>query len=307
MQAEVTVETLSYGGWPDCRRIRNDLLELVITTAVGPRIIRFGFAGEENEFYEDPVALGQTGGSEWRAYGGHRLWHAPEVSPRTYCPDNGPVRFESHPPFVRLVQPVEPATGIEKEIDIHMAAGAHVQVTHRLRNRNPWAVELAPWAISQMAPGGTAIIPLPPRRPHPEALLPASTLVLWAYTDMSDSRWTWGHQYILLRQDAAATALQKAGAWVPDGWAAYVRHGHLFVKTFAPVPGATYADLGCSTEVFTNAQMLELETLGPLVRLLPEAAVEHVEHWHLFRDVQSPSCDADVERQILPLVRKAAD
>jgi hypothetical protein len=158
-----------------------------------------------------------------------------------------------------------------------------------------------------MAPGGTAIIPLPPRRTHPEALQPVNTLTLWAYTDMSDPRWTWGRKYILVRHDAAATSPQKAGAWVPDGWAAYARHGHLFVKTFERVPGAVYPDLGCSTEVFTNAQMLELETLGPLVRLQPDAAVEHVEHWHLFRDVRAPASDVDVEQQILPHVRDAAD
>jgi hypothetical protein len=305
MQATMSVERVSYGGWANCQRLSNGVVELVLTTDVGPRIIRFGFAGEENEFYQDELTLGKTGGDDWRAYGGHRLWHAPEAMPRTYWGDNWPIRFEPLPGLVRLIQPVEPTTGIEKEIDVRLDAGAHVEVTHRLRNKNGWAVELATWALSMMAPGGTAIIPLPPRRPHPEALQPVNTLALWAYTDMADPRWTWGRRYILLRQDATATSPQKAGAWIPDGWAAYARHGHLFVKTFAPDPGATYPDLGCSTEVFTNAQMLELETLGPLVRLQPGAAVEHVEHWHLFRDVPAPASDADVEQHIMPHVREA--
>jgi hypothetical protein len=73
------------------------------------------------------------------------------------------------------------------------------------------------------------------------------------------------------------------------------------------VPGAAYPDLGCSTEVFTNAQMLELETLGPLVRLPPDGAVEHVEQWHLFRTVRAPASDADVEQQILPEVIRATE
>jgi hypothetical protein len=308
MQATVGVEKVSYGGWPNCRRLSNGLVELVVTTDVGPRIIRFGFTGGENEFREDELTLGKMGGDEWRAYGGHRLWHAPEAMPRTYWGDNWPVRFEPHPGFVRLIQPTEPTTGIEKELDIYLAAGAaHVEVTHRLRNKNCWAVELAPWALSVMAAGGTAIVPLPPRGPHPEVLQPVNTLALWAYTDMSDPRWTWGRKYILLRQDAAATSSQKAGAWVPDGWVAYARHSHLFVKTFNPAPGAPYPDLGCSTELFTNAQILELETLGPLVRLQPDAAVEHVEHWYLLRDVEDPASDADVGQQVLPYVRKAMD
>jgi hypothetical protein len=298
-------QKVEYGGWPNCRQLSNGIVDLVLTTDVGPRIIRFGFVGERNEFKEYDSMLGKTGGEQWRIYGGHRLWHAPESVPRTYFSDNCPVHLESHPDCVRVIQPTEPTTGIQKEIEIHLVAGAaHVQMTHRLRNRSCWAVELAPWALSVMAPDGVAVVPLPPRGTHPQALQPVNTVTLWAYTDMSDSRWTWGRKYFMLRQDSAAATPQKAGAWVPDGWVAYARAGHLFVKTFAPVPGAAYADLGCSAEVFTNAEMLELETLGPLVHLLPGAAVEHVEHWFLFRDVPSPASEADVEQHVLPQVKK---
>lgn len=304
MQRRVSVEKVSYEGWPNCHRLGNGLVQLIVTTDVGPRIIRFGFAGEENEFYEDKLTFGKRGGDEWRAYGGHRLWHAPEAMPRTYWGDNWPVRFEQHPSCVRLIQPTEPTTSIEKEMDIHLATGAaQVQVTHRLRNRNCWAVELAPWALSVMAAGGTAIVPLPPRGTYPEMLQPVNTLALWAYTDMADPRWRWGRKYILLHQDPTAKTPQKAGAWVPDGWAAYARHGHLFVTTFEPVPGAAYPDLGCSTEVFANAEILELETLGPLVRLQPEAMVEYVERWFLFRDVPTPMGDTDVDKHVLPKVK----
>ena len=58
-----------------------------------------------------------------------------------------------------------------------------VRVTHRLHNRGLWPVTLAPWALSAMAPGGTAILPLPPRGSHADNLLPVSHLVSWAYTD----------------------------------------------------------------------------------------------------------------------------
>ena len=300
------VQKIDYHGWPNCCRLSNGLIDLIATTDVGPRIIRFGFVGEENEFREYEETAGKVGGDEWRIYGGHRLWHAPEAKPRTYCPDNSAVRLERHGDFVRLVQPAEALTGIQKEIDIHLSpTAAHAEVTHRLRNANLWVVELAPWALSVMAPAGTAIIPLPPRRSHEESLLPANTIALWAYTDMSDPRWHWGERYVLLTQDAASDTPQKVGIMTPDGWAAYARAGHLFVKRFSYVEDARYPDLGCSVEAFTNADMLELETLGPLVGLEPGAAVEHVEHWHVFRDVPAPRNDADVDRDILPLVKAA--
>jgi hypothetical protein len=204
---------------------------------------------------------------------------------------------------VRLIQPPETTTGIQKEMDVYLSPSeAQVEVTHRLRNTNPWAVELAPWALSVMAAGGKAIIPLPPRGTHPEALLPVNTITLWAYTDMSDPRWTWGRKYVMLRQDPQARTPQKAGVMVVDGWAAYARNGHLFVKKFDYVEGALYPDFGCTAEAWTDPDMLEVETLGPLARLEPGAAVEHVEQWSLFRDAPVPEGDADVDRHVLPKV-----
>ena len=142
-------------------------------------------------------------------------------------------------------------------------------------------------------------MPLPPRGSHTENLLPSNRLVLWAYTDMSDARWTWGQRFVLLRQDAAATTPQKAGmSHTP--WIAYARAGHLFVKQFPIQPAAPYADMGCSVETFTNARMLEIETLAPLVTLGTGETAEHTESWSLFRDVPMPTGDADVARDVLP-------
>lgn len=299
----VNLEKIEYGGWPNCYRLSNDHVELIVTTDVGPRLIRFGFVGGQNEFKEFAEAMGKTGGDEWRSYGGHRLWHAPEEEPRTYVPDNDPVEVEEHDGFIRLRSPVE-ANGLQKEIDVSLdASAARAKVIHRLFNRSPWAIECAPWALSVMAPGGVCAFPLPPRGPHPENLAPASSLTLWKFTDMSDSRWTWGHKYIMLRQDEDNDVPQKVGAAVSDGWACYANGGRLFVKTFDFDPRAGYADLGVNFETFTNESMLEVETIGPLQSIAPNQSIEHVEKWALFRDVPTPQKEADIERDVLPRVQ----
>ena len=299
------VEKIDYHGWPDSYRLSNNVVELVVTTDVGPRLIHFGFKGEDNEFLTIPDMLGMSGGSEWRLYGGHRFWHAPEHPVRTYYPDNNPVTFEDHDNFVRLVQETETSTGIQKEIDIQLDPHeARVRVTHRLINHNMWPVELAPWALSVMAPGGIGIVPLPSRKSHEESLLPANTLSMWAYTDMSDPRWIWGHQLIMLRQDPARSAPQKIGMSSLEGWAAYARRGHLFVKFFEPLSGAPYPDLNSSVELFTNEMMLEVETLGPLVKLPAGTAVTHTETWVLLRDIPQPQCEADVIAGLLPKIEQ---
>ena len=296
----------AYQGWPNCVRLWNDSVELIVTTDVGPRVIRFGFLGE-NELGEFPEHLGRLGGDEFRLYGGHRLWHAPESLERTYCPDNLPVAFEMASDAARFTQAVETKTGIQKEMVISLSPDdARVRVVHRLWNRNLWTVELAAWALTVMAPGGTAVIPLPPRIAYPPGLLPTGRLVLWPYTDMTDPRWRWGRKYIFLRHDSTRPTPQKLGASVLDGWIAHVRNGRLFAKTFPHAAGAVYPDLGCSVETFTDGRMLELETLGPLTRVEPGGNVEHTEQWFLWRDIRMPRTDDDVDRDILPRVARAA-
>jgi hypothetical protein len=295
------MEAVEYGGWPDCIRLSNRDIELVATTDVGPRIIRLGFLGGQNLFHNYPATLGRTGDPEWNNYGGHRLWHAPEVFPRTYAADNVPVEHSWDGKSLTL-RSTEARNGIEKETRVTLSATApRVDVAHRITNRGPWAVELAAWTLSVMASGGRAIYPQEDYKPHPEYLAPARPVVLWHFTDMSDPRWTWGRKYIQLRQDPQATTKQKAGLLNSKGWAAYVLGNDVLVKRYPYHPGAAYADMGCNTETYTDPEMLEVETLSPLTRLEPGEHIDHDESWLLARVDCGPS-EADIDAHILPLL-----
>jgi hypothetical protein len=300
----LSLEKISYSGWHNCYRLSNNKVEIVITSDVGPRIIRFGFVGGENEFYEFEETRGLTGSKSWRSYGGHRLWHAPEFLERTYYPDNEPVDLVEMANFIRLIPPLEKTTGVQKEIDLFLSPeGSHVIITHRLRNCNLWDIELAPWALSVMAPGGIAVVPLPRRGSHDENLFPTNTLTLWAYTDLSDPRWGLNQKYILLKQDETMPDPQKIGVMTDQGWAAYWRKNNLFVKTFERVKGAVYPDFGSSVEIYTDHRILEVETLGPLNRLAPGSFVEHIENWTLFDSIPKPENDTGIEQDILPHIK----
>lgn len=293
---------VAYGGWPNCLRLTNGEIELIVTTDVGPRVIRCGFVGGQNLFKEFAEDMGQTGGDVWRPFGGHRLWHAPEAKPRTYAPDNGPVAFDWNGGVLTITEPTESDTGIEKVIEITLGQDNHVRLLHRLVNHGLWDVDLAPWALTMMAQGGRAIFPQEPFIAHTDYLLPARPLVLWHYTDMSDPRWTWGEKYIQFRQDPNAVKPNKVGLRNGQGWAAYVLGGDVFVKRYALDPQATYPDYGCNTETFSNAEILEVETLGPMTKLAAQGGqVEHVEHWFLFK-ADIPEDEASIDKNLLPLV-----
>ncbi|HJS19637.1 MAG TPA: hypothetical protein VJ785_12885, partial [Anaerolineales bacterium] len=68
------METVNYSGY-ECVALENDSLRLLVTRSVGPRIISFGFQGEENLFAELPNFVTECPGTGiFHFYGGHRLW-----------------------------------------------------------------------------------------------------------------------------------------------------------------------------------------------------------------------------------------
>jgi hypothetical protein len=310
----MAIETVPYAGWEHCVRLGNGRIEAVVTTDVGPRIIRFGAVGGANLLNEVAEQRGATGSSDWRVYGGHRLWHAPEASPRTYSPDNEPVPFEVDGGKLRLTQAVEPGTGIRKSLELSLIPGRDsLEVVHRLTNTGLWPVELAPWAITVMAPGGVAIVPQEPFRPHPAfadgseakgaepSFLPVRTLALWGFTQLNDPRWTFLDRFILTRQDPSIAVPLKYGVSNTQGWGAYVNNGEMLLKRTPRLAGR-YPDRDCNTEVWIDPGILELESLGPVTTVAPGASVEHREVWSYFSGVQVPLEGAALEAELKPML-----
>ena len=295
------MEKLKFGGWENCYRLDNSRIELIVTGDVGPRVIRFGFIGRENMFKEYEDQLGVTEAQEWLIFGGHRLWHAPEAQPRTYYPDSEPVLVQEIENGLIVTQQPEPTTGLQKQIEITLSPdNDEVHLTHFLINHNLWAIETAAWAPTVMSPGGVALLPLPPRGTHPECLLPTNLLSLWPYTNLSDPRWILGEKVIMLRQDPTNKTPQKIGSFVPDGWGAYVNHGALFIKRIPIQFEGLYPDLGVNFEVFTNNDMLELESLGPIETVPPKGRLDHHEHWTLLDGFSIPKSESEVLTNIIP-------
>lgn len=301
MIAAVTVEKIPYAGWPNCYRLSNGEVELIVTSDIGPRIIRYGFEGGQNLFVELEEDLGQTGGDNWRLYGGSRLWVGPEDPVYSYGADNDPVQIEISGSRLVAQAPVE-HTGVQKAIAVELSdEGSAVRVVYTLANRTIWPLRVATWVLTMMAPGGAGITTLPPRGTHPEVLAPTNPLVVFAFTNMADPRWTWLEKYIVLQQDPLNADPEKIGLFNPATRGAYLLNGELFVKKFAAFPEEEYPDMGSSYETFTNERFLEIETLGPVRTLQPGESIDHVEEWSLHRPVAVDSWDdAELDRVLAP-------
>ncbi len=281
------------------RRLENEHLRLEFLLDAGPRIVRLVLAGSgDNQFAELPDVHWSTPFGEYWTRGGHRLWVAPERFPESSAPDNAPIQVEEWADGVRLVQLDNATTGIRKSIALHLdARQPAVTVQHELRNESTAAITLAPWAITALPPGGTAVLPLATRPIDRDSLAPNRNLVLWSYTRWGDARLETKTDRILVHAAPDASPL-KIGYLNQGGWVGYLRGDTLFVKRFEPNTARHHPDLECNAEVYACDRFLELETLGPLETLKPGETASHRETWEWHR--------GDSARSILANLRLAS-
>jgi hypothetical protein len=285
-------------------RFTTKAIEFTVTTGVGPRVVSLrSLAGRSgNLFFQFPDDEKRYHGYYLR--GGHRLWHSPEHIVRTYQPDDEPLAVRPLPHGVVLMQPVESLTGLQKTMKLELLGERTVRVTHMLTNRGQWAVEAAAWALTMFRGGGYGVIPLLPKGSHADGdLLPNYSIVPWTYTDLALPCWDLHRDFIGI-DVARAPQAQKLGLTNYPGWSAYWLEGVTFVKHAPVIAGATYPDLGSALEVFTNGQMIEIETLSPLAKLEPGKNVAHVETWTVFDGLPRPATDKIFANALAPAVAK---
>ncbi|OWU64863.1 MAG: hypothetical protein CBB60_007645 [Armatimonadetes bacterium Cent15-Ar3] len=279
-----------FAGFSNCATFRHQGLKLIITTVIGPRILYFGREDGPNHLLVREEHCGLLGG-EYRSYGGHRLWTGPEERPKTYTSDSYSVEVYEEAEAVRFASRVDEFF-VRKLMRVSPIQGGF-RIEHQLLNCGAYDVELCPWAITVMDPGGECVIPMHPVRPQSEGLLPVQPVVLWAYAQMDDPRYTWGKRVARLRSTDDPNPT-KFGSYVSQGVAAYSNHGETFVKQFDVQPkGSSHIDMGCNFESYTKQGMLEVESLGYLQKVSPSGSTAvHTEKWFLVDGIV-PSSDAD--------------
>lgn len=279
------VEKCCFNGIADCLKLSDNGIDLWVTTAFGPRIIGAGFSGGKNFFSVFSDQIENPAKEEWNIYGGHRFWTAPEVYPRTYYPDNTPVKYTVEEDSLLLEPEEEIENSVKKQLKITMHDG-EILVSHILTNISRWEIEVAAWGLSVMAPGGKLYVPqekfVPAGKAEGHTLLPGRAMAMWPYTDMSDERFTWGKDFITMSEYGGSGKPLKFGLFNSLGYAAYELDGAFFVKHFPAYPDCVYPDFGCNCEFYTEKGMLEVESLSPLTLLAPGETIIHSEKWEFY-------------------------
>ena len=283
------MSTVSFGSYGSCVRMENSGTEMVVSTEFGPRILSFGSVGGKNVFFLFPDGKGPLGEDGYLLYGGHRLWIAPEVPAKTMQPDNSPVEVSAVGNGFKFTTPKD-SNNVQKSVQIRTLPNGVWELTHSVQNLGAYDIDLALWALSMLDQGSIVVFPNAPFIPHTERVLPARPLVLWHYTSLGDSRWTWGKKLTRLQQSNELGPI-KVGTFINQGYAAAQCADGLLVKRFEVSAEKSHLDMGCNFETFTNEEMIEIETLSAEVRLAPGESVTHAELWKFYPGETLPTDD----------------
>lgn len=288
----------SYKKYGKCVCISNGVIEAYVTVDLGPRIIRFGFVGQQNilndhrekfspltdEKYEALFGKGKA----WESMGGHRVWVTPESYPETYTPDDKPVSYTVNDDGAQFTSIEDVEVGIAKTLTIKMDPDdANMTVKMNVKNISGKKREYAIWAISVCEAGGNLIIPM---NTNDTGLLHNRSISVWPYTDLSDKRIRFGKTYTTIAQDVNATTPVKLGFDLNQGVVYYVLGDDIFSKRYNAKHGQLpYPDENCSFETYTNDVMIEVETLSDIKAVENGDSHEHFEFWSL----NKKPCDVD--------------
>lgn len=258
--------------------ITNDNYIIEIPLDYGIRIRTFKKIDGANMLSDDVEIERFVGDEKWKIRGGHRIWHTPEEFPRTYQPDNDSVEYTVSDNEISILQKTNDVTYLQKELVISFNNNNEVILNHKLYNNGMWPIKTAVWALTIMAKGGEAIIPLSKTK---KEFLPSHFIALWPYSNFNDQRLVFKDEYYTVKHLDSLKMPFKIGSYNTEGWAKYVLGNEIFTKKFTFESTGTYPDNNCTCEVYTNDKILELETLSPIQRILPKEKIEHVEKWKI--------------------------
>lgn len=272
---------ISYQNFGRCICLENGVIRLIATLDVGPRIIYFGTRGNENILFEDvrrDFCELTKGYGTWYAYGGHRLWSAPEVMPETYYPDNSRVVWDFTDGVLHLIPNATPF-GKQFSLTVTMSDGNFVQIRNEIRNVSDTPSMFAPWSVTGLASGGTEFIPLNQTQ---TGFLPNRTMALWSYSDIKDPRFVLTGSYATLLHDQKNEKAFKAGFNVTEGYIVYCAGNQIFRQSFGGYDASVqYPDFACNFETYTNQHFLECEILGALREYQPGESAVIEETWEI--------------------------
>jgi hypothetical protein len=163
---------------------------------------------------------------------------------------------------------------ITKEITPNLPLEA-IDVVYTISNTGAAAVDVAPWEISRVPPGGITFFPLGTAGP---TQTPGNNDLTFA----SDSGIEWFEESSQVYDANTNNGNHKSYADGAEGWLAHASSsGLLFVKTFADIAAGTAAPDHGEIELYSNGSYVEVENQGSIMTLAGGASLSYAVRWAL--------------------------
>lgn len=289
----LAIDTIPWGRWPEAWRIRRNGVELVVVGEIGPRIMSLRRGDGPNILHVDEELAVRRG--DWTFYGGSRFWVSPETE-ASYHAENARCSVVVDAAGITLAAPAEPS-GLRRSLRIAAGDGDEdFRITYRLANQGEMIARGGIWVLSCIRGPGRLVCP------WDDGTDAWSTQMIrfwrrWSTfgTDVASPQWHLGNGMLVIEPTGE---VGKVGLFSKHGLLALVRPDGTFAKYARPMPGLTYPDGGCNLEICTTPNFIEMETLGPVMDLLPGDSIEHEERWLWTADRFEPNQWPDVLRRL---------
>lgn len=265
------VRLIDYAGWKNCIHITNTVFEAVLTTEVGPRIIRFARVGGPNMLWLDEFTAGQTEETKtWRAYGGHSFDAVIDGDPYL-PPENAPVAYELTKDGV-IFETVE-KNGVAKTIAVRMCRRGGLEIKETIANNGNEPRTVVVNGNTLLHGGGVAAMPL---KKEDELLFGSVCPKVQR-----------GENLALVEHDESEANGYKLLFNLDELWCGYFSKGNLFIMT-SPKMDEPYAG-GVNLSLEASPRRFRMSSYSPEKVLQPGESVLHTEVWNIFTGMPCPS------------------
>lgn len=293
--------------WPTAVLVTEGGLDLVAVPEIA-RIIHLSLHGQPNILHVNADWLGMQQdptmeqGGHYRDFGGAKLWNAPQSGwhqgkgawPPDYLLDSAPAQLSRGADgSLILTGQSSPTSVIQFTRQVSLAPAA-VSDRVTMANTDKAATSAwGTWSVLCVRPDGVVFLPAP------------ADAMLWSSAPdriIPDSYGWKRHADVLVLEHPSALGT-KIFSTSSHGWIGYlVDHQALFI-TYHADPAAIYPDHEGSSEVYAQAEFIELEHIGRLEHLAPGAIADFADQWHI---VAGPAEDLNIDQQAAWMAKTAA-
>ncbi|MGC8771481.1 MAG: hypothetical protein ACP5Q5_09550 [Brevinematia bacterium] len=265
----MVIKKTSFSNFKECYEISENGAKLIVASDIGPRIVFFG-KNKNVLFIDEKLELGR---GDWKIYGGHRFWTSPETED-TYNPDNEKCEVIENSNSITISK-LDKKTMLEKKIEIKIENDEFV-VKHILTNKGEMLYHAGIWALTCIVPEGKIFFPW-----VSQGEWRMKKIIFWEKwpgqsTNINSSNFIKGEDLFIIEINGEMAKLGTTGY---GGFLGVSNKDYTFIKKFDFIQGAIYPDDNCAIEVYTSKKFCELETLSPMVTLIPGSPLIHTERW----------------------------